>query len=99
PRVLVSTTVQVAYGTELARLAPLLADAVSQVPRVLRDPGPVVQLSSFAADGLELSVNFWIVDPENGIGGARSDVNLAILACLEREGVEIPFPQRVVRSA
>ncbi|HJV70069.1 mechanosensitive ion channel family protein, partial [Ideonella sp.] len=47
PRVLVSTTVQVAYGTELARLAPLLADAVSQVPRVLRDPGPVVQLSSF----------------------------------------------------
>jgi len=98
PKVLVSTTVQVAYGTELARLTPLLVDATSQAPRVLQEPAPVVQLSSFAPDGLELTVNFWIVDPENGIGGARSDVNLAILACLNREGVEIPFPQRVVRS-
>jgi len=98
PKVLVSTTVQVAYGTELARLTPLLVDAASQAPRVLQEPAPVVQLSSFASDGLELTVNFWIVDPENGIGGARSDVNLAILACLNREGVEIPFPQRVVRS-
>lgn len=98
PKVSVSTQVQVAYGTDLARLSPLLAEAVSQVPRVVAEPAPAVQLSAFAADGLELSVNFWIVDPENGIGGARSDVNLAILACLEREGVEIPFPQRVVRS-
>lgn len=98
PKVSVSTQVQVAYGTDLARLSPLLAQAVSRVPRVLAEPAPAVQLSAFAADGLELAVNFWIVDPENGIGGARSDVNLAILACLEREGVEIPFPQRVMRS-
>jgi small-conductance mechanosensitive channel len=98
-RVLVSTTVQVAYGTDLARLAPLLVEAVKGVPRALKEPAPAVQLASFGADGLELAINFWIVDPENGVGGARSDVNLAILDCLNREGVEIPFPQRVVRSA
>jgi small-conductance mechanosensitive channel len=57
-----------------------------------------VQLSAFAADGLELTVAFWIADPENGAGGVRSDVNLAVLRTLNAAGVEIPFPQRVVHQ-
>jgi small-conductance mechanosensitive channel len=96
-RVSLSTTVQVAYGTDLDRLRPLLEEAVAGVERVMKEPGPSMQLSAFASDGLELTLGFWIVDPENGAGGVRSEVNLAILKCLEREGVEIPFPQRVVR--
>jgi small-conductance mechanosensitive channel len=44
-------------------------------------------------------VAFWIADPENGQGNVRSDVNLAILRTIEMAGVEIPFPQRVVRQA
>jgi len=98
PKVLVSTQVQVAYGTDLPALVPKIAAAAGAVPRVLPEPGPSVQLTEFGADGLTLGVHFWIVDPENGLGGVRSDVNLAILACLEAEGVEIPYPQRVVRS-
>jgi small-conductance mechanosensitive channel len=58
-----------------------------------------VLLSQFAADGLELTIAFWIGDLENGQGNVRSDVNLAILAALNEAGVEIPFPQRVVRNA
>jgi len=97
PRVAMSTVVQVAYGTDLATLMPRLAQAVAAVPRVLADPAPAVQLSEFASDGLELTIPFWIADPEKGGGGVRSDVNLAILAALEAAGVEIPFPQRVMR--
>jgi small-conductance mechanosensitive channel len=98
PRVVLRTTVQVAYGTDLERLIPRLRDAVAQVPRVLSDPMPGVLLNSFAADGLELGVGFWISDPENGEANVRSDVNLAILRALNEDGVEIPFPQRVVRQ-
>jgi small-conductance mechanosensitive channel len=98
PKVLVSTQVQVAYGTDLTALVPKIAAAAGAVARVLAEPGPSVQLTEFGADGLTLGVHFWIVDPENGLGGVRSDVNLAILGCLNQEGVEIPFPQRVVRS-
>jgi small-conductance mechanosensitive channel len=96
--VLNSTVVQVAYGTDLSRLMPRLEQAVREVPRVLADPGPGVQLSAFAADGLELTLNFWIADPENGQGNVRSAVNLALLARLDELGVQIPFPQRVVRT-
>ena len=63
---------------------------------MLKDPAPACQLSNFAADGLELTINFWIGDPENGQGNVRSDVNLAVLDLFGREGIEIPFPQRVM---
>lgn len=99
PKVLLNTIVQVAYGTDLEPLMADLARAVEAVPRVLSDPAVGVRLSNFAADGLELTVFFWIADPENGGGNVRSDVNLAILRLLNQRGVEIPFPQRVVRSS
>ena len=97
-RLLVTTTVQVAYGTDLAVLMPALAQVVQAVPRVVPEPAAAVQLANFAADGLELMILFWIVDPQNGTSGVRSDVNLAIWGELQRLGVEVPFPQRVVRQ-
>ncbi len=63
PKVAINTTVQVAYGTDLDLLMPRLASAIATVPRVIADPAPGVQLSSFAADGLELSIWFWIERP------------------------------------
>jgi small-conductance mechanosensitive channel len=98
PKVSVSTVLQVAYGTDLQALMPALREAMLAVPRVLHDPAPGVELRSFAPDGLELSLSFWIGDPENGSGNVRSDVNLAVLRALNERGVEIPFPQRVVRG-
>ncbi|MCV2348754.1 mechanosensitive ion channel family protein [Paucibacter sp. Y2R2-4] len=99
PQVLINTVVQVAYGTDLDALIPELVSTVQSVVRVLQDPAPSVLLSNFAADGLELSINFWINDPHNGQGGVRSEVNLALLRSLNRLGVEIPFPQRVLHQA
>ena len=98
PKVAVSTVVQVAYGTDLDVLMPRMQEVVSQVPRVIGDPAPSVLLSNFAADGLELTVAFWIEDPEKGQLAPRSQVNLALLKLFNDLGVEIPFPQRVVRQ-
>jgi len=95
-KVLLSTGVQVAYGTDVRALQPVLTEAVAAVPRVLVDPPPSCQLAEFAADGMNLTINFWIADPENGQGNVRSDVNLAVLDVLDRQGIEIPFPQRVM---
>lgn len=98
PQVNVSTVVQVAYGTDVDALFPQLIEEVKRVPRVLSEPSPSVSLSNFAADGLELTIGFWISDPHNGQGGVRSEVNLAILRLLNRLEIDIPFPQRVVRT-
>ena len=98
PKVQLTSVVQVAYGTDLQGLLPRLETVLAGVPRVLADPGPVVLLSAFAADGLELTLTFWIGDPLNGQGNVRSAVNLAVLQVLTQDGVEIPYPQRVLRQ-
>ncbi|MDP3221514.1 MAG: mechanosensitive ion channel, partial [Rubrivivax sp.] len=99
PKVGLNTVVQVAYGTDLEALMPRMLEVVAQVPRVIDDPAPGVLLSNFAADGLELTVGFWIADPDKGLLGPRSQVNLALLKLFDEMGVEIPFPQRVLRQA
>jgi len=98
PRVLIQSNVLIAYGSDVRALQPKLEQAIRAVARVIEDPGPGVQLAAFSADGMELVINFWISDPENGQGNVKSEVNLAVLEVLKREGVEIPFPQRVVHA-
>ena len=86
-----------AYGTDVDALMPQLEAAVAEVDRVLAEPAPSARLTAFADNGLELTLFFWIGDPQNGTANVRSDVNLALLRKLAELGVEIPFPQRVVR--
>lgn len=89
-----TTVVQVAYGTDIEWLRPMLLKAVAAVPRVVDDPG--VYLTAFPSDGLELTISFWVADPESGQMNVRSDVNMAVLKCLNELGVDIPFAQQVL---
>lgn len=99
PKVWRSTVVSVAYDSDVDVVMRLLLEAVTNNPRVLRDPGPSVALSAFGADGLEFTVGYWVGDPEIGQLGLRSEINLAILRSLQAHGVEIPYPQRVMHLA
>ena len=99
PKVLQTTVVSVAYDSDVDLVMQLLQTAAGSQSRVLSDPAPAVHLSNFGADGLEFTVNYWIVDPENGQGNLKSAVNLAVLRALREHGIEIPFPQRVVHAA
>ncbi|MBK0392740.1 mechanosensitive ion channel family protein [Ramlibacter algicola] len=97
PKVLVSTEVAVGYDSDPDLVQRILVDAALSAPRVLKDPGPGARLLKFGADGLEFALYFWIADPGNGQNNVRSDVNLAILKGLREAGIDIPYPQRVVR--
>ena len=91
-----STVVSVAYDSDVELVIRLLTEATLSQPRVLRDPQPSVALSAFGADGLEFTLGYWIGDPENGQLNLRSLINQSILASLRENGIEIPYPQRVL---
>lgn len=97
-RVLQSTVVSVGYDSDVDLVMRLLADAALSQERILKDPGPAVNLTNFGPDGLEFTLNYWMTDPENGQQNLRSLVNLAALAALRAHGIEIPFPQRVLHT-
>ncbi|MDO5290930.1 MAG: mechanosensitive ion channel [Pseudomonadota bacterium] len=83
------TAVSVGYDSDVERVRSLLIEAALECPRVLREPAPSALLTSFGADGLDFSLSYWIGDPENGLGGPRSQINQAVLARLRTHGINI----------
>jgi small-conductance mechanosensitive channel len=97
PKVSLNTVFQIAYGSNVRALQARLEQEVRQVERVLSDPPPALQLTEFGADGLTLTLLFWIADPENGPGAVKSAVNLKVLDVLADMRIDIPYPQRELR--
>ncbi len=95
-RVAFSTKLQVDYGSDVELARKLMVEAATAQSRVLSDPEPNAMLTDFAPDGLELTLAYWIADPENGINNVRSDINLAMWRAFQANGINVPFPQRVV---
>ena len=95
-RVAFSTKLQVDYSSDVELARKLMVEAAIAQSRVLSDPEPNAMLTDFAPDGLELTLAYWIADPENGINNVRSDINLAIWRAFQTGGISVPFPQRVV---
>ena len=96
-QVRVAMPVQVSYDSDLERAIGIMVAAARAQVRVLGVPAPGVLLKDFAESGISLELGFWVADPETGVGGLRSDINLAIWREFKQAGIAIPFPQREVR--
>lgn len=97
PKVRISTQVQVAYETDIDQAMSMLVEAARTQPRVLADPTPKAFLVAFADSGINLELNFWIADPEQGTLQVKSDIHRTIWTMFRAAGIEIPYPQREVR--
>lgn len=92
-----SIPVQVAYGTDLDLALRVLREAADAVSRVQKEPAPAAFVAAFADSGINLELGVWCGDPENGLLGLRSAVNLEIWRRFAQAGIGMPFPQREVR--
>jgi small-conductance mechanosensitive channel len=97
-QVLQSTSVSVAYGSDVELVMGLLKQACDMQTRVLKDPGSFVTLTAFGADGLEFGAHYWVDEQQSGLLTLKSEINLSILKLLNANGIEIPYPQRVVHT-
>ena len=97
-RILQSTQVTVAYGTDVDEMMQLLMQACEAQNKVLKDPLPFVTLTNFGADGLEFGAHYWVDEQQAGLLTLKSEINIRILQLLQAKGIEIPYPQRVVHT-
>ncbi|KQX85099.1 mechanosensitive ion channel family protein [Variovorax sp. Root473] len=93
----ITTNIVVGYESDVAQVQGILCNAAKAQSRVMTDPAPVAYLVTFAPDGLEFSLNFWVADPDKGKDNVRSAINIAILEGLRAARIDIPYPQRVLR--
>jgi small-conductance mechanosensitive channel len=61
------------------------------------EPPPRVLLKGFGESGIDLDLAVWMDTPEDGELALRSDLNWAMWQAFQREGIEIPYPRRVVQ--
>ena len=87
-------SVQCSYKDDPEQAMALMLESASASPRVLSDPAPVVRLISFGENGMDLQLQVWVNDPENGFANVKSDINLAIWRAFKAAGITIPYPQR-----
>jgi small-conductance mechanosensitive channel len=86
--------VQVAYGTDVEALFPVLEALAAKHTRVVADPAPMAYLVRFADSGIDLELGYWILDPENGSLNLKSDLNRQIWSEFQSRGIDIPYPRR-----
>jgi small-conductance mechanosensitive channel len=88
----------VSYDTDINRIPALIEAAVGALDCVLTEgrQAPECELKAFADSGVEFSVEYWVEGIEDVTGKYQSDVLFAIWNALRAEGIEIPFPQRVL---
>jgi small-conductance mechanosensitive channel len=91
----VTLRVGVAYGTDVDRVHAVLLETARSVDEVLEDPAPRVRFTEMGDSALLFRVLCWIEQPELR-GLALHRLNTAVYKALDREGIQIPFPQRDV---
>lgn len=96
-RARVQMPIQVSYDSPLETAMQLMQDIANDHPRVLVEPVPAVQIRGFGESGIDLMLNIWIPDPEEGSAALQSEIYLQIWQAFKINNISIPFPQREVR--
>lgn len=88
-------TVGVGYDCDIATVRALLLKTLLTHPRVLKTPPPQVGAVSFGDSAINFVLRPWVIGDH--YWDATFELNEAIKKALEENGIDIPYPQRVVR--
>ncbi len=92
----ISIDVQISYKSSVDKAFEIMLNSAKNESRVLNDPEPAVFLMKFADSGIDLMLSFYIVDPEEGSWGLKSDIYREIWDEFQKHDIEIPYPYRTV---
>ncbi|QHE87110.1 mechanosensitive ion channel family protein [Hydrogenophaga sp. BPS33] len=96
-RVWQTSVVTVAYGSDAELVSRLLLQAIDEQEAALKEPAPQASLSAFGANGLEFTMAYWINSGDAPVQlRLLSQINNRVLQMLQENGIEMPYPQRVL---
>jgi len=87
------------YEADLERAAARLLEAVRTVDGVHTRPAPEVSVTEFGESSVNVELLYWHQPDQATTRRIRSAVAIAAKRVLDEAGIDIPFPQRVLRFA
>ncbi len=95
------TTVEVgiSYDADPGQARDILLETVRGVEGVREQPPPEVWVEAFGESSVDLVVRFWHAPDIATMWRVRSAVAVAVKRALDKAGIGIPFPQRVLHFA
>jgi small conductance mechanosensitive channel len=82
------------YDADLQKAREILLD-LAKDPRVLQTPAPEAVVAALGDSAITVSLRLWVNTGD--FGGVTNMLNGEIRDRLRAEGIDIPFPQRVIR--
>lgn len=89
----IRVAVGVAYGSDIDHVIEVLAAVAADHPEVLASPEPRVRFRLFGESSLDFELLAWIAKPVDR-GRVKHELNCAVYKALNKNKIEIPFPQR-----
>ena len=90
----IDLTVGVAYREDLQQVIALLLEIANNELRCLEEPQPFCAVTNFGTSSVDLQLSVW--GRREIYRELKSDLMVAIKACFDSQGIEIPFPHVAV---
>ncbi len=89
----IRVAVGVAYGSDLDQVIEVLSNVAADHSEILKNPEPRVRFRLFGESSLDFELLGWIARPVDR-GRVKHELNCAVYKALNKNEIEIPYPQR-----
>ena len=89
--------VGVDYGEDYNKVEKVVREVLAADKRILDDPAPFIALHALDASSVNVVARVWVNSAD--YWGVYFDINKAIYATLNEQGINFPFPQLTVHQA
>jgi len=90
----IDLVIGIGYDDDIRLAKELINRAITQDPRILKEPEPAVMLLDLAESSVDLAVRPWVGSGD--YWDVRADLLESIKALFDANGISIPYPQRDV---
>jgi small conductance mechanosensitive channel len=93
----VDLVIGIGYDSPIGKAKEIMEDLIKKDPRTLDDPAHQIAVSELADSSVNFVVRCWV--KKEDYWGVKFDLTEAIKNAFDENGIEIPFPQRVIHQA
>lgn len=87
----IDLTFDISYSADFSKAHDLILDIISNEKLILKTPEPIVRMSAHNSSSISIDVLVWVNNADYLT--ERYNMNEAVKAAFDENGIEIPFPQ------